>query len=73
MDIICVFLQRGMMQQRTVSDEDVEKAYKIMATIVRNHGDKYLPVFKRLHDEMETRKAKRDLKNIALQIAADIP
>lgn len=60
-----------MMQQRTVSDEDVEKAYKIMAAIVRDHGEKYLPVFKRLHEEYEDSKAKQNLKNIALKIASD--
>lgn len=60
------------MKQRTVSDEDVAKAYKIMAGIVRDHGDKYLPVFQRLHDEMEARKAKQGLKDIALQIAQDM-
>lgn len=59
------------MKQRTVSDEEVEKAYKIMAGVIRDHGDKYLPVFQRLHEEYEQRKAKRDLKNLALQIAAD--
>lgn len=61
------------MKQRTVSDEEVEKAYKIMAAVIRDHGDKYLPVFQRLHEEYEQRKAKRDLKNLALQVAADTP
>lgn len=56
----------------TVTDEDIEAAYKIMAMIVRNYGDKYLPVFKRIHEEREFRKAQSDLKDIALQIAQDM-
>jgi len=55
-----------------VTDEDLESAYKIMAMIVRKYGDKYLPVFKRIHEERELRKAQQSLKNIALQIAQDV-
>lgn len=55
-----------------VTDEDLEAAYKIMAMIVRKYGDKYLPVFKRIHEERELRKAQQSLKNIALQIAQDV-
>lgn len=68
--MICAsFFGGGAMKQRTVSDEDLAKAYKIMAKVIRDHGDKYLPVFQRLHEEMETRKSKQGLKDIALQIA----
>ena len=60
-----------MRKKIVATDEAVEEAYKIMARIVRDYGEKYLPVFKRLHDEHEERKAKRDLTNIALKIAAE--
>jgi hypothetical protein len=53
-----------------LSDELVEEAYITMAQIIRDHGDKFLPVFQRIHEIREQRKAKRDLKNIALQIAS---
>lgn len=56
-------------KEKTVTDEQVDKAYGIMARIVRDYGDAYLPIFKRLHEEREARKAKGDLRNIALQIA----
>ena len=49
--------------------QDIEKAYIMMARIVRDYGDKYMPVFQRMHDIRNTYKAKQDLKNIALQIA----
>jgi len=58
-----------MRDEREVTDQMFEDAYRIMAKIIRDHGDKYLPVFKRLHEERINRIAKRDLKNIALQIA----
>jgi len=50
----------------------LEQAYTIMAKIVRDHGDVYLPIFKRLHEEREARKARQDLRNIALQVARDM-
>ena len=55
--------------EKTVTDEMLEQAYIIMAKIIRDRGEKYLPIFNRLHQEREARKAKQDLKNIALQIA----
>lgn len=58
-----------MQKEKVVTDEQVEKAYGIIARIVRDYGDQYLPIFKRLHEEREARKAKNDLKNIALQVA----
>lgn len=56
-------------KEKTVTDEQVDKAYSIMARIVRDYGDAYLPVFKRLHEEKEARKANFDLRNIALDVA----
>lgn len=60
------------MKQKIVTDEMLEEAYQIMARIVRDYGDKYLPVFKRLHEEREVRKANQGLKDIALQVARDM-
>lgn len=59
----------SMRQQKTVTDEQLEKAHGIMARIVRDYGDQYLPIFKRLHEEKAARQANSDLKNIALQVA----
>ena len=58
-----------MLNVNLVSDEKIDTAYVIIAKIIRDYGDKYLPVFKRIHEEREVRKANLDLKNIALQIA----
>lgn len=61
--------ERRMKKEVTITDENIEQAYIIMAHIVRNYGDKYLPIFKRVHEERNARKANQDLKNIALQVS----
>lgn len=58
-----------MTAKNTVSDDALDEAYTIMARIIRDHGDKYLPVFKRLYEEKERRKANRNLIDKALQAA----
>ncbi|MBU7569300.1 MAG: hypothetical protein KAF41_01485 [Flavobacterium sp.] len=58
-----------MSKQDIMTIENIERAYIIMAKIVRDYGDKYIPVFQRMHEIREAYKAKQDMKNIALQIA----
>lgn len=58
-----------MQKEKAVTDEQIDKACGIIARIVRDYGDAYLLIFKRLHEEKEARKAKSDLRNIALQMA----
>lgn len=58
-----------MNTKKHLTDERLNEAYEIMAGIVRDLGDEYLPVFKRLHEEIEKRKAAGNLKDIALQVA----
>ncbi len=54
------------------STRELEEAYKIAAVIVKRYGEKYLPVFKRMHDEIEQAKADNSFKQIALQVAAEV-
>lgn len=61
-----------MPKQEPVSDPMLDDAYAVMAGIIRDCGDKYLPIFKRLHEEKGLRMAARDLKNIALQVATGV-
>jgi len=51
-----------------VTDENMQSAYLIIATIVKHHGEKYLPIFKRMHEEIEVRKAQKNLLEIASQL-----
>ena len=61
-----------MSERGVVTDAVLGHAYMVMAGIIRDNGEKYLPIFKRLHEEMERRKAANDLKDIALQVAAGV-
>lgn len=50
-------------------EDKLEQAYHIAAEIVQKFGDTYLPLFERLHKEMQERQGKQDLKNIAIALA----
>jgi hypothetical protein len=58
-----------MRKRNEASDEELEQAYVIMAKIIRDHGEKYLPIFKRLDEERKSRQTNRDLTLVALQVA----
>lgn len=49
--------------------EDIMDAYQVMARIVSQHGENFLPLFQRLHDEIEKRKSQFDLMKLADKIA----
>ena len=58
-----------MTKTTIVTDAMLYDAYSIMAAIIRDNGEKYLPIFKRLHEEKMQRNARNELKEIALQVA----
>lgn len=58
-----------MKQTKRLTDENLQAAYKIIAGIVKQHGESYLPVFKRVHEEVKLREEQNDLLSIAEQIA----
>lgn len=53
-----------------ITEEQLREAYKIAADIVARYGDAYLPVFERLHKEVQKLNVASDLKSIALNIAS---
>lgn len=55
--------------EKNVTDKMLEEAYRQAATITRDYGDVYLPIFKRLHEERVARHAYISLKELALQSA----
>lgn len=57
-----------MRKSNVITEESIEKAYSVMAKIVVNYGDKYLPVFERMHEIKEAYQSKQNLKNLALQV-----
>ena len=48
---------------------NIEIAYKTAAQLVARYGDGFLPIFERLHQELEQAKAQDQLKRIALEVA----
>ncbi len=56
-----------------ITIELLEEAHKASAEIVKRHGDNYLPIFIRMHKEIEQRKNNQSYKEIALQIASSNP
>lgn len=58
--------------QKTASEitlDDIIDAYAVIARIVTIYGDKYLPIFERLHREIEEHKMKNKMLNIARNVA----
>lgn len=60
-----------MEKDKILTDEKLQAAYVIIAGIVTKYGDKYLPIFKRLHEEKLQRQANADLKAIAQQVLSE--
>ncbi|HAA13071.1 MAG TPA: hypothetical protein DCE41_15815 [Cytophagales bacterium] len=56
---------------RPITLDRVRNAYKISARVVHLYGDRYLPLFERLHKELEAMEKKEVLKKIALKVAED--
>lgn len=56
-----------------VSDERLQDAYRTMAQIVSLHGETYLPIFARLHEEQECRKGEKSMLRIAEEVAGFEP
>jgi hypothetical protein len=49
-----------------ITKEQLMTCYHLAAKAVSLYGDSYLPVFKRLHEEVEKTKQNEDMKSLAL-------
>jgi len=52
-----------------ISIDDLTRAVKIAARVVVLYGDVYLPIFNRLHSELEKAKENLGAKEMAIQLA----
>jgi hypothetical protein len=52
-----------------ISSKDLYKSYRTAARMVDKYGEKYLPLFERLHTEIEDLKRTEELKARATEIA----
>lgn len=62
-------LKDSELQVTEITDALLEEAYVTMALIVKQHGEHYLPIFERLHNEITERQKKSDLLSVALSVA----
>ncbi len=56
----------------TITYANIQETYELMANIVTEHGEEYLPIFERLHDELEGHLAKKKLLSKAFKISNKI-
>lgn len=54
--------------QGDMSDERLRAAYEILASIVATHGEIYLPLFERLHTEIQKRESHTSFVSLARSI-----
>lgn len=58
-----------MKQEGKVTDEQLESAYQVIAGIVTVHGEKYLPIFERVYNEVKKRNVQKKLMALAAEVA----
>lgn len=58
-----------MIQDKDITDELLKESYIFMAHIVKTYGEQFLPIFERLHSELESRKAKRSMLDAAMELS----
>ncbi len=66
--------ERALFQVRHYTKEEItlellEECYYSIARIIEKYGDVYLPLFIRLHNEIEKMKDDNKMKKLALEIA----
>ena len=60
---------KGKRKSREVTLTDLEDGYRKIAILIDLYGDIYLPIFIRLHKEIEAKKEAEKFKALALKVA----
>ncbi len=66
-------VSRVEIQDKDVTDSMLQESYVIMAEIVKVYGEQYLPIFERLHEEIDSRQKKEKLLAAALKVSIPDP
>lgn len=53
-----------------ITVEQLYEVYHIAASVVTKYGDVYIPIFKRLHKEVQKIEEETQIKTLALKIAS---
>lgn len=62
-------IKKGFDQNEELTMEELYECYNSLARIVKKYGNEYLPLFERVHNEIEMRKKKNRLLDIAMDVA----
>ncbi len=65
------YKKQFFLKENDISLSILQESYELVAHIVAKHGEVYLPIFERLHTEIEQRKDKDDMLAKARTIAVD--
>ncbi|PCI44149.1 MAG: hypothetical protein COB49_11445 [Alphaproteobacteria bacterium] len=60
-------------KKEDITYEMIEECYVFMAHIVRDYGEQYLPIFERLHSELEVYKKRQKMLDKALSVSKKNP
>ncbi len=60
-------------KKEEITYEMIEECYVFMAHIVRKYGEQYLPIFERLHFELEAQKRRQEMLNKAIAVSRRNP
>ena len=55
-----------IIRDKDVTDKMLQESYIVMAEIVKCYGEHYLPIFERLHEEIDNRRKTRKLSIICI-------
>lgn len=58
-----------VIEDHEVTDEQLRECYAVMAEVITRYGDSYLPIFERIHKELEVRKERQTLIDEALRLS----
>jgi len=68
-----LFLKGGSMSSKTnviLTIEELENTLSALAVIIKLHGDAYLPIFRRIYEELQTARQNQDIRDIALKLVS---
>lgn len=64
-------LFKGKRKSREVTLADLEDGYRKIAILIDRYGDVYLPIFIRLHKEIEAKREAEKFKLLAMKVVND--
>lgn len=64
---------KNKIKKSEITDGLLEDCYVLLADIIGRHGNAYLPIFERLHVEIEAREKQKEMLRKAKMLSQDKP